>query len=380
MLVCWLPRGFPAQQVAGLALQHLAQRLERGEPHRLRAPVLEHREVGGSDPDPVGQSPTDILRRASITSTSTTIGIRSPRRARPGGCCASASRATAWASSMPKHAARSERRRRCPRRRPPISRTTPGRDVLTRRQDDASAKASSGGDGDRDEDDVDVSEGRVREDGAAAHHGQQLPDADRGDLHGHDPEDHDGHDAGSAPRPARSSRSGQNSGTITTCTNSEPVSTIAMTMRSARRVRLPHRHSSDRSTTGNYRLSIDRTIALHRHPTVGGDHHTGAHGDSGGAGVASGAGGGGGGGRALGAFAAGVRRGVARRRPRPGRAGAGARPPQRPDARPRPPARHLAGPAQPAGPRHATGHRHPAARDADAVDRPAQAAGARAVG
>ena len=71
-------------------------------------------------------------------------------------------------------------------------------------------------------------------------------------------------------------------------------------------------------------MSKDSTTLLTRPAHVGGDHHTGAHGDSGGAGVASGAGGGGGGGRALGAFAAGVRRGVARRRPRPGRAGAGA--------------------------------------------------------
>ena len=69
-----------------------------------------------------------------------------------------------------------------------------------------------------------------------------------------------------------------------------------------------------------------------------------------------------------------------RRRRRPGRADAGARPAQRPDARPRPPARLLAGAAQPAGARHAAGDRHAAARDPDAVDGAAQAAGARPVG
>ena len=45
----------PPQQVARLALQRLAQRLEGGEPHRLGAAVLEHGEVGGRDPDPFGE-------------------------------------------------------------------------------------------------------------------------------------------------------------------------------------------------------------------------------------------------------------------------------------------------------------------------------------
>ena len=38
----------PAQQVARLALEHLAERGERREAHRLGAAVLEHRQIGGA--------------------------------------------------------------------------------------------------------------------------------------------------------------------------------------------------------------------------------------------------------------------------------------------------------------------------------------------
>src|SRR3954469_4032412 len=96
--------GLPAQQVAGLALEHLAERGERREAHRLGAAVLEYRQVGGVIPTRSASSPTGIFRLASITSMSTAIGIRSPRptrsasaplrrRARRPGRAASAARA-----------------------------------------------------------------------------------------------------------------------------------------------------------------------------------------------------------------------------------------------------------------------------------------------
>src|SRR4029079_7169593 len=44
-------RRFPAQQVAGLALERLAERRERREADRLGASVLEDGQVGGRDPD-----------------------------------------------------------------------------------------------------------------------------------------------------------------------------------------------------------------------------------------------------------------------------------------------------------------------------------------
>ena len=47
--------GLPAQQVARLALEHLAERGECREAHRLGAAVLEDRKVGRRDPDPIGQ-------------------------------------------------------------------------------------------------------------------------------------------------------------------------------------------------------------------------------------------------------------------------------------------------------------------------------------
>ena len=39
------------EEVAGLALQHPAHRLEGREPHRLGAPVLQHRDVGRGEAD-----------------------------------------------------------------------------------------------------------------------------------------------------------------------------------------------------------------------------------------------------------------------------------------------------------------------------------------
>src|ERR1043166_8532611 len=42
--------GLPAQQVARLALEHLAERGQRREAHGLGAAVLEYSQVGGRDP------------------------------------------------------------------------------------------------------------------------------------------------------------------------------------------------------------------------------------------------------------------------------------------------------------------------------------------
>src|SRR5690606_16947754 len=43
--------GHPAQDVAGLAVQGAADRVQRGEPDRLGPPVLQHGDVGGRDAD-----------------------------------------------------------------------------------------------------------------------------------------------------------------------------------------------------------------------------------------------------------------------------------------------------------------------------------------
>ena len=49
--------GYPTQQVTGLAFEHFAQRGECREANRLGAAVLEHRQIGGCDPDAVGELP-----------------------------------------------------------------------------------------------------------------------------------------------------------------------------------------------------------------------------------------------------------------------------------------------------------------------------------
>src|SRR5690606_22510610 len=47
--------GHPAQDVAGLAVEGAADRVERGEPDRLGPPVLQHGDVGGRDADRGGE-------------------------------------------------------------------------------------------------------------------------------------------------------------------------------------------------------------------------------------------------------------------------------------------------------------------------------------
>src|SRR5690606_32739155 len=49
------PLGDAAQNVAGLAVQHAADRIERGEAHRLGAPVLEHGDIGRRDADGISE-------------------------------------------------------------------------------------------------------------------------------------------------------------------------------------------------------------------------------------------------------------------------------------------------------------------------------------
>src|ERR1044072_4118186 len=92
--------GLPAQQVARLALEHLAESGQCREAHRLGAAVLEYRQVGGCDPYavrelahghlPPGQHHVDVDGdRHQITSSNSACI-----------CDASTSRATAWASSI----------------------------------------------------------------------------------------------------------------------------------------------------------------------------------------------------------------------------------------------------------------------------------------
>src|SRR5829696_6684139 len=90
----------PAQQVARLALEHLAERGERREAHRLGAAVLEYRQVGGRDPYavrelsyghlPSGQQHVDVDGDRHQINSFNSACI----------CVASTSRATAWASSI----------------------------------------------------------------------------------------------------------------------------------------------------------------------------------------------------------------------------------------------------------------------------------------
>src|SRR5215217_4400465 len=117
--------GLPAQHVARLALEHLAERGECREAHRLGAAVLEHRQIGGRDPYavrelahghlPPGQHYVDVDGdRHQITSSNSACI-----------CAASTSRATAWASSIRS----TSTRRATPRMAtpiPPIMTVTPG--------------------------------------------------------------------------------------------------------------------------------------------------------------------------------------------------------------------------------------------------------------
>jgi leader peptidase (prepilin peptidase)/N-methyltransferase len=92
--------GLPAQQVARLALQDLAEGGERGEAHGPGAAVLEYRQVGGRDPHavrelahrhlPPGQHHVDVDGDRHQITPSSSACIRA----------ASTSRATAWASSI----------------------------------------------------------------------------------------------------------------------------------------------------------------------------------------------------------------------------------------------------------------------------------------
>src|SRR5690242_2708762 len=117
--------GLPAQQVARLALEHLAQGGERGEAHRLGAAVLEHGQVGGRDPHAIcefahrhlapGQHHVDVDGdRHQITSSRSACS-----------CVASASRATAWASSIRSRSTMSATPRMATPT-PPMMRVTPG--------------------------------------------------------------------------------------------------------------------------------------------------------------------------------------------------------------------------------------------------------------
>src|SRR4029453_15614077 len=117
--------GLPAQHVTRLALEHLAERGECREAHRLGAAVLEHRKIGGRDAYavrefahghlPPGQHHVDVDRdRHQITSSS-------PARR----CPRSPARATAWASSIRS----TSTRRATPRMAtpiPPMMTVTPG--------------------------------------------------------------------------------------------------------------------------------------------------------------------------------------------------------------------------------------------------------------
>src|SRR5882757_11173762 len=117
--------GLPAQQVARLALEHLAERGERREAHRLGAAVLEYRQVGGRDAYavrelahghlPPGQHHVDVDGdRHQITSPNSAC-IRA----------ASTSRATAWASSIRSTSTMSATPR-MPKPTPPMMTVTPG--------------------------------------------------------------------------------------------------------------------------------------------------------------------------------------------------------------------------------------------------------------
>src|SRR6185369_15709714 len=121
----WGVPGFPAQQVAGLAAERLAEGSERGEAHRLGAAVLEHGQVGGRDPDavrelahghlPPCQHHVDVDGdRHQITSSSSACS-----------CAASVSRATAWASSIRSRSTMSATPRMATPT-PPIMMVTPG--------------------------------------------------------------------------------------------------------------------------------------------------------------------------------------------------------------------------------------------------------------
>src|SRR5262245_40528977 len=117
--------GLPAQQVARLALEHLAERGEGREAHGLGAAVLEYRQVGGRDPDavreltyghlPFGQHHVDVDGDWHQITSSSSACI----------CAASTSRATAWASSIRSRRTRSATPR-MPTPTPPMMTVTPG--------------------------------------------------------------------------------------------------------------------------------------------------------------------------------------------------------------------------------------------------------------
>src|SRR3954469_12688871 len=117
--------GLPAQQVARLALEYLAERGERREAHCLGAAVLEYSQVGGRDPYavrevahghlPPGQHHVDVDGdRHQITSSNSACI-----------CAASTSRATAWASSIRSTSTMSATPRMA-RPMPPMITVTPG--------------------------------------------------------------------------------------------------------------------------------------------------------------------------------------------------------------------------------------------------------------
>src|SRR5689334_14204639 len=68
----------PLQEVAGLALQHLAHRLQGGEAHCLRAAVLEHRDVGRREAHALGELPHAHLAPGQLDIDPYDDGHRSP--------------------------------------------------------------------------------------------------------------------------------------------------------------------------------------------------------------------------------------------------------------------------------------------------------------
>ena len=131
----WLVVGLPPQQVARLALEHLAQRLERGEADRLGPPVLQHGEVGRGDADALGERADGHLApgehhvdvdddRHQITSSSSAWR-----------CVRLTSQGDRLGEQHPQHQddQRDPRRRARPARRP--ASTTPGATRIARGQD-----------------------------------------------------------------------------------------------------------------------------------------------------------------------------------------------------------------------------------------------------
>src|ERR671910_919062 len=233
--------GLPAQKVSGLAPERHAQCGERRETHRLGATVLEHRQVGGRDPNAfrelthghlaLGQHHVDVDDdRHQITSSSSACRW-----------CASASRATAWVSSI-RITRTTSAIPATTTAAPPIRRTMPG------------GTASPGAS-------VTPSASMRREPAAAApmmtstyRKAARENTVPRRTIVSRRQTQTAVTWMITKPRTvitmigARTSatselkssfRSVANRGTITACTNSEPASTIASTMRSARTVSFP---------------------------------------------------------------------------------------------------------------------------------------------